>query len=160
MDEKIRAAITTAVQREPLAQTLGMRLVDLGEGMSVVEMDCRPQKTGNLFARPHGGAIYALIDEAFETAAQTDGTVCVALNVNVSYISSPDPGGRLRAEAKRSSRTRKTAGFDIRVTAADGSLVATCQALAYRTGKPLPFLDEQIAIPECVDEGKIPPPAG
>ena len=29
----------------------------------------------------HGGAIFALIDEASETVAQTDGTVAVALNV-------------------------------------------------------------------------------
>ncbi len=31
-------------------------------------------------------------------------------------------------------------GYDIRVTDNDGRLIATCQALAYRTGKPIPFL--------------------
>lgn len=140
MDAEIRDAIVGAAAQEPLAVTLGMQLVELEDGFSAVEMDCRPELTGNLFSRPHGGAIYALIDEAFETAAQTDGTVCVALNVNVSYIVSPEPGSRLRAEAKRASRTRKTAGFEISVRDSDGRLVATCQALAYRTGRPLPFL--------------------
>ena len=63
----------------------------------------------NIYARAHGGAIFALIDEAFETAGQTDGTIAVALNVNVTYVSSPEPGARLRGEAKRVSQTKKTA---------------------------------------------------
>ena len=64
----------------------------------------------------------------------------VALNVNVSYVSSPEPGARLRAEAREVSRTKKISSYDIRVTDGAGQLIATCQALAYRTGKPLPFL--------------------
>ncbi|MGW8188213.1 MAG: PaaI family thioesterase, partial [Desulfobacterales bacterium] len=86
------------------------------------------------------GAIYGLIDEAFETAGQTDGTIAVALNVNVTYIASPQEKTRLRAEANRVSRTRKTAGYDIRVIDGAGQLIATCSALAYQTGKPIPFL--------------------
>jgi uncharacterized protein (TIGR00369 family) len=83
---------------------------------------------------------FALIDEAFETAGQTDGTIAVALNVNVTYVSSPQPGVRLRAEAKQASQTKKTASYDIKVTDQNGILIATCSALAYRTGKPIPFL--------------------
>jgi acyl-CoA thioesterase len=60
--------------------------------------------------------------------------------VNVTYVSSPEPGARLRAEAVQVSRTRKTALYDIKVTDQNGRLVATCQALAFRTGKPIPFL--------------------
>ena len=47
---------------------------------------------------------------------------------------------RLRAEAREVSRTKKTASYDIKVADKDGQLIATCQALAYRTGKPIPFL--------------------
>lgn len=139
MDESIRQAICTAVREEPLVNTFGMELVELAAGCSAVEMTYRPELMNNLFARAHGGAIFALIDEAFETAAQTDGTVCVALNVNVTYVASPEPGARLRAEARQTSRTRRTAGYEIRVQAGD-RLLATCQALAFCTGKPLPFL--------------------
>ena len=141
MNAEIREAIIQAVRSEPLAVTLGMELVELKDGFSAVEMVCQPQQMDNLFSRTHGGAIYSLIDEAFETASQTDGTICVALNVNVSYIVSPEPGCRLRAEAKMVSQTRKTAGYEIRVTDAEETLVALCQATAYRTGKPLPFLE-------------------
>jgi acyl-CoA thioesterase len=46
----------------------------------------------------------------------------------------------LRAEARELCRTKKTASYDIKVTDKNGQLIATCQALAYRTGKPIPFL--------------------
>ena len=140
MDEAIRAAIYNAVETEPLAQKFEIRLMDLNDGYSLVEMVYNPAIMDNIYARAHGGAIFALIDEAFETAAQTDGTICVALNVNVTYVSSPEAGILLRAEARRRTQTKKTAGYDIVVTAADGQIIATCQAVAYRTGKPIPFL--------------------
>ena len=140
MDETVKIAITQAVKREPFAQALKMELVELEDGYSVVKMAYDPDKMDNIYNRAHGGAIYALIDEAFETAGQTDGTVAVALNVNVTYVSSPKPGVVLEAEARQICQTKKTAGYEIKVTDQDDSLIATCQALAYRTGKPIPFL--------------------
>ena len=140
MDPKVKEAICRAVEREPFAQALKMELVELHEGFSAVEMTYEPRSMDSLFGRAHGGALFALIDEAFETVCQTDGTVTVALNVSVTYVSSPETGARLRAEAREVSSTKRTAGYDIRVTDDGGRLMATCQALAYRTGKPLPFL--------------------
>ncbi len=140
MDLKIKKAIEAAVKREALAKTFKIELVKLEIGRSVVEMDYLPDKMGNIYERAHGGAIYALIDEAFETAGQTHGTIAVALNVNVTYIASPPDGARLRAEAREISRTKKTAVYDINVSGPDKQRIATCQALAYRTGKPIPFL--------------------
>ena len=143
MDEAVKKAITLAVKKEPFAQALKMELVDLEDGYSVVEMEYDPDKMDNIYSRAHGGAIYALTDEAFETAGQTDGTVAVALNVNITYVASPRPGVFLRAEAKRVSQTKKTAVYEVKVTDQDQNLIATCQALAYRTGKPIPFLEAE-----------------
>ena len=140
MKEPVRKAIENAVAQEPFARALNMELVALEQGYSAVEMTYVPSSMANIYSRAHGGAIFALIDEAFETAGQTDGTIAVALNVNVTYVSSPDEGVRLRAEARRMSQTKRTANYDIRVTDSNGTLIATCQALAYRTGKPIPFL--------------------
>jgi acyl-CoA thioesterase len=140
MDQKVKKAIELAVTREPFAQALKMELVELDTGHSVVYMIYEPEKMNNIYDRAHGGALFALIDEAFETASQTDGTVAVALNVNVTYVSSPRSGLQLRAEANRVSRTRKTASYDIKITDENGDLVALCQALAFDTGKPIPFL--------------------
>jgi acyl-CoA thioesterase len=138
MDQKVRNAIISAVEREPFAKALKINLIKLELGYSVVEMEYDSARMNNIYERAHGGALFALIDEAFETASQTDGTIAVALNVNVTYVSSPQAG--VRAEARRVSQTKKTAGYDIKVSDQNETLIATCSALAYRTGKPIPFL--------------------
>jgi len=140
LDPAIRRAIFNAVASEPYARALNISLLDLDTGYAKVGMTYDPARMDNIYQRAHGGAVFGLIDEAFETAGQTDGTIAVALNINVTYIASPRPGSRLTAEARQISQTRKTAGYDITVTADKGELIATCQALAYRTGKPIPFL--------------------
>jgi len=140
MDPRVKAAIETAVVQEPFARSMGIELRNLEDGYSLVEMVYDPSRQNNIYGRAHGGAVFGLIDEAFETAGQTDGTVAVAMNVNVTYIVSPEPGDRLHAEARRVAQTKRTANYDIKVTDSSGRLIAVCQALAYRTGKPIPFL--------------------
>jgi acyl-CoA thioesterase len=140
VDQKIKEAIFREVAKEPFALTLGIELKELAAGFSAVEMSYHPATMNNLFARAHGGAIFSLIDEAFETVCQTAGQVTVALNVSVNFVASPESGARLRAEAREVSSTKRTASYDIRVCDGAGQLIAVCQALAYRTGKPLPFL--------------------
>ena len=141
MDPELKVAIRRAVEKEPFAKALNLKLIELELGHSIVEMAYQPKLMDNIYARAHGGALFALIDEAFETASQTHGIIAVALNVNVTYILAPQAGEILRAEACESSMTRKTANYAIRVTNSRGQLVATCQALAYRTGKPVVFAD-------------------
>lgn len=142
MDQKVRKALQKAVDNEPFARALNLKLVEIDEGTSAVEMVFDPDSMGNIFNMAHGGVIFALIDEAFETACNAYGTVAVALNMNVTYMASPTPGSRLRAEAKEVSRTRKIGTYEIKVTDQDGKLLAVCQALCYRKKDPLPFLDD------------------
>jgi acyl-CoA thioesterase len=139
MDDRVKEAIFKEVEKEPFARKFGLKLVDLKEGYSKVEMSFTPDME-NFFGMAHGGALFALIDEAFETASNSHGTVAVALNMNVTYVSPPSPGSTLCAEAKEFSRTKKTAGYDIRVFDAGKNLIAFCQALVYRKAMPLPFL--------------------
>src|SRR5512136_1417098 len=108
MDKTIKDAIQQGVKREPFAQMMKMELVTLEEGFSAVEMIYEPETMDNIFNRAHGGAIFSLIDEAFETVCQTCGVVTVALNVNVTYVASPESGARLRAEAREISSTKRT----------------------------------------------------
>ena len=142
MDEKLKKAIYKAARNEPFAKNLGMTLVDLALGYSRVEMTYHADKMDNIYQRTHGGAIYSLIDEAFETSCQTHGDIAVALNVNVSYTASPEPGARLTAEAREITRSKKIAHYDISVTDDAGQLIATAKTIAFRTGKPIPFYDK------------------
>ncbi len=140
MDDRVRELLFRQVGREPFAEKFGLKLVDLEEGYSKVTMVFTPDME-NIFGMAHGGAVFALIDEAFQTACNTYGTVALALNVNITFIASPAPGNQLTAIAKEFSRTAKTANYDIKVKDEQGNLIASCQALAYRKGKPLPFLE-------------------
>jgi acyl-CoA thioesterase len=139
MDEKIKETFFRQVEKEPFARKFGLTLVDLDEGYSKVEMNFTSDME-NILGMAHGGAIFALIDEAFETASNSHGTIAVALNMNITYVSSPPPGSKLIAEAKEFSRTQKTASYDIKVFDGQNNLIASCQALVYRMGKPLHFV--------------------
>jgi len=139
MDRRVKEAIFRQVDQEPFTKKFGLKLVDLREGYAKVTMTFTPDME-NIFGLAHGGAIFALIDEAFQLAGNAYGTIAVALNMNITYVSSPAPGSKLTAEAKEFSRTQKTSNYDIKVNDEQGNLIASCQALAYRKGKPLPFL--------------------
>jgi acyl-CoA thioesterase len=141
MDNKIKEAIFRKVESEPFVQKFGIRLLDLDEGYSKVEMKFTPDME-NILGMAHGGALFALIDEAFETASNSHGTVAVALNMSITYISSPPLESRLIAEAREFSRTQRTANYEIKVLDDQKNLIASCQALVYRKGEKLPFLKD------------------
>ncbi len=142
MDEKTREAFFQQVQQEPFAKKFGLRLLDIGTGYSKVEMLFTPDME-NLFQMAHGGALFALIDEAFETASNSHGTLAVALNMNITYLSPPAPGSRLIAEAREVHQTQKTSLCEIKVFDEQNQPIATCQALAYRKGTSLPFIKKE-----------------
>ena len=141
MDSKIKEAIFRRVEQEPFAKKFDLKLIDLDEGYSKVSMAFTPDME-NMFGKAHGGALFALIDEAFETASNSHGTIAIALNMDISYLASPSTGATLTAEAKEINRTNKTAVYDIKVVEGESRLLASCQALVYRLDKALPFLDE------------------
>ncbi|MBN1277317.1 MAG: PaaI family thioesterase [Deltaproteobacteria bacterium] len=139
MDEKIRAEFVNRVAEEPYAKKLGMRLVEVSYGYAVVEMALTAE-TENILGMPHGGAIFSVIDEAFEVSSNSHGTVAVGLNMSVTYHQSPERRTTLRAISREIHRTRKTATYDITVTDGKNALIASCTALVYRKKDIVPFL--------------------
>ncbi len=140
MSKNAIEAIRKRVANEPYARKMGLKLLKLEPGYALVEMKL-VDDMANIFDMTHGGAIFSLIDEAFEISCNTHGTVAVALNVSVTYHRSPTDRAVLRAESKEIQRSAKTATYDIRVTEGENNiLIATCQALAYRKKEKLPFL--------------------
>lgn len=140
MSKNAIEAIRKRVANEPYAKKMGLKLLKLEPGYALVEMKLA-DNMANIFDMTHGGAIFSLIDEAFEISCNTHGTVAVALNVSVTYHRSPTDRAVLRAESKEIQRSAKTATYDIRVTEGENNiLIATCQALAYRKKEKLPFL--------------------
>ncbi len=139
MSEKEIQALKGRFGKEPYAKKLGIKIIEIGEGYAYVEMKVTEQM-GNIFGMAHGGALFSLIDAAFELAGNSRGVVSVALNMSVTYTYPARPGDVLRAKTKEINLTRKTGLYEIQVINQDGKLVATSQALLYRKEQPLPWL--------------------
>lgn len=142
MDDPVVASLFERVGEEAYAQKLGMRLVELERGRSVVEMKAG-EDTTNILGMIHGGAIFSLIDEAFQTSCNSHGTIAVALNMTITYHQAPKLKSILRAESIEIHRSQKTASYEIRVKDEKNALIASCNALAYRKKDRLPFLPSQ-----------------
>ncbi|MFO7570731.1 MAG: PaaI family thioesterase [Smithellaceae bacterium] len=141
MNQTVKEAILKKAAAEPFAGKFGISCVGIDEGYAKVEMRFTDDME-NMFGMAHGGAIFSLMDAAFEIASNSHGTMAVALNMNINYLAAPAKGARVFAEAMEINKTRKTAAYDIRATDDTGTLLATCQALVYRLEKRLPFLTD------------------
>jgi acyl-CoA thioesterase len=139
MNEETRSAILAQFEDEPFGKKMGIRLLEVDDGYARVEMYFTPDME-NMFGMAHGGAIFSLMDAAFEVASNSHGTMAVALSMNINYLASPVAGAKLIAEAKEINKTRRTAAYDIRATDDREKLLATCQSLVYRLDRPVPFL--------------------
>ncbi|MFH1490660.1 MAG: PaaI family thioesterase [Pseudomonadota bacterium] len=142
MKNDVISSIFERVAEEGYARKLGLSLIALEPGRAVVEM--RPQgDMANIFGMTHGGAIFSLIDEAFQVSCNSHGTVAVALNMTVTFHQAPSRESVLRAESRELHRSRKTATYEIKVWDEKETLIASCLALAYRKKDKLPFLKEE-----------------
>lgn len=141
MDQEAIAAIARQTKVEGYARKMGLELSALSEGRAVVEM-VPTENDANIFGMVHGGAIFSLMDEAFQASCNSHGRVAVALDVNVVFHHPALPGQRLRAESREIHRSSKTGVYEIKVTDENETLIASCQALAYRKKERLPFLNE------------------
>jgi acyl-CoA thioesterase len=139
MNESVKSAIRSKADEEPFARKLGLRLVDFDDGYARVEMNVTEDLT-NILGMLHGGAIFSLVDEAFQIGVNASGTTSVALNMSISYLKSARIGDRLTAEAREIQSTRKTAHYEVQVTDQEGRLIACSHATAYRKNESLPFL--------------------
>ena len=140
-DEKVIEQLSEKISQEPFGRIFGFRLVAIRPGYALVEMDVA-ERFQNSLGLVHGGAIFSLMDQAFQAASNSHGTVAVALNMNISYFRPPAFGGKLRAEAKEVNLTRRTGTYQIEVKDQDEKLIANCQAMVYRKDNPLPFLGQ------------------
>lgn len=138
MEDRKRTTFFKKVDEEPFAKLLNIKLKDVSEGYAFCEMEYTEQMD-NIYGMAHGGAIFSLIDEAFEISSNSHGNIAVALNINVTYMKPPKKNTVLTAESREINRTRRTASYQI--TVRDGNnLIAVCQALVYIRDEAIPFL--------------------
>jgi acyl-CoA thioesterase len=131
--------IRARCEKEPYPKLLGIKVLEIEHGYARVSMQY-DSAMQNIFGMLHGGAIFSLLDEAFQLACNARGEVAVAQQVNTYFLAAAQPGSCLIAEAKELNATRKTALYEVRVFEEVGErLLATAQAMAYRKGGEIPI---------------------
>lgn len=138
-DKALLNLIKENIENEPYAKLFGIKVLELLPGYSIVKVDVK-KEYNNIFGIAHGGLVFSILDVAFGSAANSYGTVAVALNVNISYIKPAKEGDSLRAQADEIARSKKTAVFFIVVKNQEDEIIATAQAVAYLKKDKLPFL--------------------
>jgi acyl-CoA thioesterase len=123
--------IRRRIAADPYAAALGIELLELAPGYCRAALRLRPELL-NFHGGPHGGALFSLADFAFSGACNAHGEPAVALTVTIQFVAPPAPGARLTAEARATRQGRRAGFYAMTVTDEAGTLVATCQAVAFR----------------------------
>jgi acyl-CoA thioesterase len=111
----------------PFLTTLGLRLVEDGEGRARVALPLKPA-IANRKGDVHGGAIGSLIDMAMSSAIRSSltdfrGLSTISMSVNFLAVG----GGEVTAEAVVTRLGRSTAFAVAEVRNAEGEVIATGQ---------------------------------
>lgn len=122
--------IKKCFERDRFARYVGVELVEVSEGKAVARMKIHEHHLNGV-GIVHGAAIFSLADLAFAGAANSHGTVAVAINVNISFLKAVSQG-MLVARAEEISRNPKLGIYSIRVTNEEDELIATFEGMVYR----------------------------
>ena len=126
MDNKIKAFL----DRDKFARFVGIDLVDVSPGRAVARMTIQDHHRNGV-GTVQGGAIVTLADLTFAAAANSCGTVAVAINITVSFLN-PGLSGVLTATAEEVSASSRLATYLVHVRDDAGKIVALFQGTVYR----------------------------
>jgi acyl-CoA thioesterase len=118
-----RAYADTMWAEDRASTGLGMRLDEVGPGRARLSMPVTESMV-NGHGLCHGGLIFALADSAMAFASNSHGERAVAQHCNITYLRPAHLGDVLHADAVERTRTGRSGIYDVRVTAADGTLNA------------------------------------
>ena len=114
---------------------LGMRLEHVAPGQAIMTMTITEAMV-NGHGICHGGFIFALADSAFAFACNSHGERAVARHAAIDFLHPARLGETLRAEAIARARSGRSGIYDVRVTDADGGLIAEFRGHSRLAGGP------------------------
>ena len=123
----------SAFNQSEFARLLGMEITEAYDGYARVEMDCAGKNNPRDVA--HGGAIFALADQAFGIAANCGAAIRVAVSIHIRYISPAT--GSLVAVAHRVADNGRYSTFRVMVYEEE-RIVAEFDGVAIQVNTPLP----------------------
>ena len=120
-----------AFNQSPFAQLLKMTITEAHDGYARVVMDCCSTLNTNDVA--HGGAIFALADQAFGIAANCGTAERVAVSVHIQYIAPAT--GALVAIAHRVADNGRYSTFRVMVSQGE-RIIAEFDGVAIQVNSP------------------------
>lgn len=117
--------------RDRAAQALGIRIVRVQPGASLLTMEVRSDMV-NGHHICHGGMIFSLADTAFAYACNSYNKNTVASACHIDFLAPAKEGETLEAEAVERSAAGRTGVYDITVRIAGGKTVALFRGKSYR----------------------------
>lgn len=124
--EKSAAAMWSSDQS---SQWFGMTLVEVDEGLSVMNLVVQPHHA-NGHGICHGGVIFALADSAFAFACNSRNQSTVAQQNQVTYLAPAQIGDTLTATARETSLTGRSGITDVTVINQDEKAIAEFRGLS------------------------------
>lgn len=130
-------AIRQCFKNDRFSERSNIELLTVSPGRATAKMTLHKHHLNGL-GTIHGGAIFTLADFVFAAAANSHGTVAVAINANITFMKAAS-AGTLWAEAREVSKNFKIGTYVVDVKDDQGELVAQFQGLAYRKKDKLPI---------------------
>ena len=121
-------------ERMEFTQRLGIREVSVEPGKVELELDA-DEAHGNTAERTHGGVLFSMLDTAMGRAAVStlpEGRGCATLECKINFFR-PVTRGRLSANARVVTRTRRTAYTEGSIVDPEGRMVARATATFFLT---------------------------
>jgi acyl-CoA thioesterase len=110
--------LTALTERNGVGRDLGVELVDGRAGYARLGMTVLDKMVGG-HGICQGGYIFTLADMTGAYACLSRGGSCLTQTAHITYVSPAQRAERLIAEAVELTRTRRSATYDVRVSAGD-----------------------------------------
>jgi acyl-CoA thioesterase len=125
------------LKRDHFTRWLGLEIDKTAAGYCKLHFTVKTEML-NGFGSIHGGVVFSASDSALAFAANSHGSIAVALDVSITFTRPAKEGDLLYVEATETHLGNKTAVYEIRTTNAVNELVALFKGIVYRTGKEIP----------------------
>lgn len=119
---------------------LGMQLDAVQPGHAVLSMTVTEAMV-NGHGICHGGFIFSLADSAFAFACNSHGLHALAQHCAITFLRPAHRGELLTAEAVERTRGGRSGLYDVRVSGADGTVVAEFRGHSRTTGEKFPVAE-------------------
>jgi acyl-CoA thioesterase len=131
---KAKDIVHRMFDNDAFSKWLGIELVEIGEGVSVLRMQVRKEML-NGFDVLHGGITYSLADSSLAFASNAYGRKSMSIETSISHTLPCKEGDVLTTKTVERSLTNRIGIYDISVINQENKVVALFKGTVYRSDK-------------------------